>query len=213
MRAARAVGRRLLNPEERASVRERQQWTETTGQVDESVLPPLVDGDGDTPGPNHKSDIGRTWTSAQLVSGAGIVAVDVRSPSEWIVGHLPGAILLPAEAAAANFDLVPGKGTDTFIAVYDATGAQQSGEIARLMREAGWPRARRLVGGFAEWVEEGEEVVHPKPSNATFAIGSTVRVEGGPTGTVWRTPDSRRPTYGIVHGGGHTEAAPERIGG
>jgi rhodanese-related sulfurtransferase len=211
LRAVRAVGRRLLNPEERASVRERQQWGESTSEVDASVLPPLQDGDGDTPGPNHKSDIGRTWAAAQLVSGAGIVTVDVRSPSEWIVGHLPGALLLPAEAALANLDLVPGKGTDTFIAVYDATGNQQSGEIARVLREAGWPRARRLVGGFAEWVEEGEEVVHPKTSAGSWQIGDTVRVTGGPTGTVWRLPDSKHSTYGIVHASGHADAPPDRM--
>jgi rhodanese-related sulfurtransferase len=211
LRAARAIGRRLLNPEERASVRERNQWGEGTGDVDSAVLPPIQQGDGDTPGPNHKSDIGRTWAAAQLVSGAGIVTVDVRSPSEWIAGHLPGAMLLPAEAAAANLDLVPGKGTDTFVAVYDATGNQQSGEIARILREAGWPRARRLVGGFAEWVEEGEEVVQPPHSENPWQIGNTVRVTGGPAGTVWRVPDAKRPTYGIIHAEGQIDAAPDRI--
>ena len=38
-------------------------------QFDPSKIPPLVDGDGDTPGPNHKTEIGRTWVSAQLAGG------------------------------------------------------------------------------------------------------------------------------------------------
>ena len=33
---------------------------------DPSVIPKIVDGAGDTPGPNHKEDIGRTWVAAQL---------------------------------------------------------------------------------------------------------------------------------------------------
>ena len=39
------------------------------GEIDLSVIPKLVDGDGDTPGPNHREDIGRTWVAAQLAGG------------------------------------------------------------------------------------------------------------------------------------------------
>jgi rhodanese-related sulfurtransferase len=211
LRAARAVGRRLLNPEERASARERSAWSSRGGDLDEGVLPPIQDGDGDTPGPNHKTDIGRTWAAAQLVSGAGIVAVDVRSPSEFVAGHLPGAVLIPAEAIREHLSSIPGNSADTFVAVYDATGEQQSRDVAEYLRSAGWPRARRLVGGFAEWVEEGEEVVPSPPSAASRQIGDTVRVSGGVTGTIWRLPTGSRPTYGLVHDGAHSEVSAEQI--
>ena len=40
---------------------------------DPSVIPKIVDGAGDTPGPNHKEDIGRTWVAAQARGGCSAV--------------------------------------------------------------------------------------------------------------------------------------------
>jgi rhodanese-related sulfurtransferase len=213
LNAAKKVGRRLFLPEEagRVSVRTRSELQKSdAGDVDETKLPPIVQGDGDTPGPNHKSDIGRTWASAQLLGGAGIVALDVRSPSEWVAGHLPGALFVPREALATHLSELPGRGTDLFVAVYDATGEQGSGEAAEYLRSNGWPRARRLVGGFAEWVEEGEEVVRDDASKAALSadrapvpgaplqIGDTVTLKDGRSGHVWRIATRAEPKWGVL---------------
>ena len=60
-----------FDTEERKNFRsynkDRIQNTEAT--FDESKIPKVVDGSGDTPGPNHKQDIGRTWVSAQMAGG------------------------------------------------------------------------------------------------------------------------------------------------
>ena len=194
-KVVKAIGKRLFLPEEHTgSFRER-----VRGEIDpnaniDELMPALVDGDGDTPGPNHKTDIGRTWAAAQLLGEAGIIAVDVRSPSEWAVSHLPGARLLPAALVAENLDVLPPPDDFTWIAVYDATGAQESGAVAELLRERGWARARRLVGGYAEWVEEGEELRTPA-TMAPWQVGDTVRTRSGETGTLWRAPQSGDPTW------------------
>jgi rhodanese-related sulfurtransferase len=202
LNAAKKVGRRLFLPEEagRVSVRTRSDLQKSDSpEVDETKLPPIVQGDGDTPGPNHKSDIGRTWASAQLLGGAGIVALDVRSPSEWVAGHLPGALFVPREALASSLASLPGRGTELFVAVYDATGEQGSGEAAEFLRANGWPRARRLVGGFAEWVEEGEEVVRDDATKgARFQIGDTVTLKDGRSGHVWRVASRAEPKWGVL---------------
>lgn len=196
-RAVKAIGQRLFLPEERQSVRER-----VRGEIDpdanlDDLMPALVDGDGDTPGPNHKTDIGRTWAAAQLLGGAGIVAIDIRSPSEWAVGHLPGARLIPAALVAENLDVLPAPDDVTWFAIYDATGAQESGDIAELLRQRGWARARRLVGGFAEWVEEGEEVQTP-PETSPWQVGDSVRTKSGDAGILWRAPEGADRNWRVL---------------
>lgn len=202
--AARGVAKRILLPEERASVRARGDLERSApaDAVDERVIPKLQDGDGDTPGPNHKSDIGRTWAAAQLLAGEGVFALDVRSPVEWAQGHLPGARLVPAEVLADHLALLPGAGTDVFVVVYDATGEQGAAGAAALLRDKGWARARRLVGGYAEWVQEGEEVESARPIDGVrHQIGDTARLPDGAVGVVWSIDtDGREPEARVLVG-------------
>lgn len=166
--------------------------------VDRSVIPPVQAGRGDTPGPSHGSEIGGPWVAAQILAGGGVVVVDVRSPEEWAAGHLPGALLLPAPVADQVLDRVPGRDTDTFVAVYDAVGGEDSARLAALLRERGWSRARRLVGGWAGWLEGGEELSVPEPiPGARYKVGDTVRLDGA-TGTVWSITTGPEPRYDIL---------------
>lgn len=169
------------------------------GEYRESVVPKVVDGDGDTPGPKHETKVGRTWVSAQMLGGSGIVAIDVRSPDEWVVGHLEKAILLPPALAATKADLIPGRNTDTMVAVYDADGGEIADEVAGILRELGY-RARKLQGGFAEWVEEGEEVFPaPHVEEAAHQVGDAVVLPDGQNGIVWRIDSTGvEPTFDLL---------------
>jgi rhodanese-related sulfurtransferase len=156
-----------------------------------------MDGSGDTPGPNHRTNIGRTWVSAQLLGGEGIVVVDVRSPPEWVAGTLPGAICIPSSLLAAHTGMLP---TDerAFVAVCDAIGGDDAAAAAEALRAAGWPRARRLVGGFAEWIEEGEEVA-ALAAHGFPAIGDSVALPDGRSGLVWRIDEQGgEPRYAVL---------------
>ncbi len=154
------------------------------GDVDMSVIPNLVDGDGDTPGPNHKTRIGRTWMAAQLISDEGGFIVDVRPPDEFATGHLKGAVSMPGLQVKTRLDELPDKAVR--VTLVDAVGAPEVEELARWLREdQDWSWARSLQGGFAEWLEHGEQVFTPeKPDGAAFAVGDSVKLDDGRTGVV-----------------------------
>jgi rhodanese-related sulfurtransferase len=155
---------------------------------DPSVIPKIVDGAGDTPGPNHKEDIGRTWVAAQLAGGVAPFFVDIRSPMEMVPGVLPGAHRFPGQSIEQHLSILPPK--DQRVTIYDQTGEQGSIELAERLREKGWTNARRLRGGYAEWIEHGEDTVSPKTSHKSKRnIGDPIK-KGGHSGTVLDvTPD------------------------
>ena len=74
-------------------------------EFDEALIPKVVDGSGDTPGPNHKTDIGRTWVSAQLSGGVAPFFIDIRPPSETVSGILPNAIIQTGDAIKNNLNI------------------------------------------------------------------------------------------------------------
>ena len=150
------------------------------GPIDLSVIPKLVDGDGDTPGPNHREDIGRTWVAAQLAGGVAPFFIDLRPPAEVVAGTLPGARLLPGRLVAQRLHQLPADRSER-ITVFDQTGELGSAEMAAWLRDQGWTMARRLRGGYAEWIEHAEPVELPQP-----ATGGRLR-PGDPA----RTPDGR----------------------
>lgn len=152
-------------------------------RYDPSKIPPLVDGDGDTPGPNHKTDIGRTWVSAQLAAGSAPFLIDVRPPAEVVAGIIPGVHLWPALHVQARTGELPAAGDR--IVVVCQTGEHGSAEAAAWLRENGWPMARRLRGGMAEWIEHGERVAVPSPAaGGRLSPGHPVRTPEGREGWV-----------------------------
>lgn len=143
---------------------------------DASKIPKVVDGSGDTPGPNHKEDIGRTWVSAQLAGGVVPLLIDIRPPNEIVAGKIPTSILMSGEYIKNHLDLLPAK--DLRIIIYDQTGALGSQEISLWLREQGWLLARRLKGGYAEWLEQDEPIDTPKVyAGAKYNIGEPVAVK------------------------------------
>lgn len=150
---------------------------------DESKIPTVVAGSGDTPGPNHKHDIGRTWTAAQVAGGAGNFFLDIRPPQETVTGILPGAVVLPGDLIKQYLHILPDKSER--VTVYDQTGDLGSTEVAAWLREQGWDWARRLKGGYAEWIEHDERILEPSvPEGARLKVGDPVRLAAGGEGWV-----------------------------
>lgn len=144
-----------------------------TGDFDPSVIPTVVDGAGDTPGPNHKQDIGRTWLAAQVSAGVSPILIDTRPPNETVAGILPGAQIMSGTSIFKLLDQLPtDKGLR--VTIYDQTGEQNAEHIARDLREKGWYMARRLSGGFAEWLEYDEEIVIPYLENSNVQVGDSI---------------------------------------
>jgi rhodanese-related sulfurtransferase len=83
--------------------------------------------------------------------------LDVRTPEEWNVSHLPGARRVDpsasVEAAAAEI------AKETPIVTYCAVG-YRSGDLATRLRAAGFTNVRNLEGSIFEWANEHRPLVH-----------------------------------------------------
>ena len=171
----RGIALKAFGMEKQAEARNTRKTT-GTGEYDPSVIPPLVDGDGDTPGPNHKELIGRTWLAAQIKGGDAGIIIDIRPPQEWIAGVIPSALLVPHEQVLERTELIPDKSIR--ISLVDATNEQEAFPLAARLREQGWTLARALQGGWAEWVEHSEEQHIPPRSRGRWQLADPVEHEG-----------------------------------
>jgi rhodanese-related sulfurtransferase len=161
---------------------------------DPNVIPRVVDGSGDTPGPNHKTNIGRTWLAAQVASDVAPFLIDIRPPRECAAGVIKGALVMPGDQVKRRLDRLPPK--EVRVTVYDQLGSGDADALAAWLRGQGWDLARRLVGGYAEWIEHGEPIEVPQaPPGGRFLVGQMVEQRGGARGWVqqaWAEPDGPR---------------------
>ncbi len=84
------------------------------------------------------------------------VLLDVRTPDEWNVSHLPGARRVDPNAAAEN--VAAGLSKETPIVTYCAVG-YRSGELAERLRAAGFTNVRNLEGSIFQWANEHRPLV------------------------------------------------------
>jgi len=148
---------------------------------DPDKIPKVVDGAGDTPGPNHKTEIGRPWVAAQLAGGVAPIFVDVRPAPEIAQGVLPAALCMPQNRIQTHLNQLPSKSTR--ITVYDQTGEQEAAEIAAWLRDQGWTLARSLRGGFVEWIEHGEPTdAAATNSDDSIRVGDPLTLKDGRSG-------------------------------
>ena len=98
-----------------------------------------------------------------LASGdPGFVLLDVRSPTLFATGHVPGATNLPhGKIIASRMDTYP---ADTLFVVYCAgthcNGAARGAvRLARLGR-----KVKRMDGGVTGWIDEGFDLAMPVPA-------------------------------------------------
>jgi adenylyltransferase/sulfurtransferase len=121
----------------------------------------LVDYDAfcGTPAATTQDDEGSELTprelAARLRRGDDLDLLDVREPWEWELARIPGARLVPLgqlDAALATLDRA------REIVVHCKTGAR-SARAVRALREAGFRRARNLVGGIVRWSDEVDPAV------------------------------------------------------
>lgn len=86
---------------------------------------------------------------AERLVAEGAVVLDVRTPREFEeLGHVPGALLLPVELAAAAPAVLPGDGGAVVVVCEHGVRSRQA---AHLLAEAGVERVFNLAGGMARW--------------------------------------------------------------
>lgn len=125
-----------------------------------------------TPAQGARKDIGNAEL-AQLQS-SGAFVVDVRTPSEYAAGHLPGAVSVPmgqlTQAAAAWNKNSP-------IVVYCATGAR-SANAATILSTLGFKKLYNLTDGIAAW--NGQVIAGASDGSAAPEAPTSVKTDGKP---------------------------------
>lgn len=98
--------------------------------------------------------IGHDELKALLDSGEGIV-IDVRPPSEYEAGHIPGAVNMPLDALPRR--LAELSRTKEVVAYCRGPYCMLAFDAVKQLRKHGL-KARRLVNGFPEWKAERRPV-------------------------------------------------------
>lgn len=80
--------------------------------------------------------------------------IDVREPSEFEAGHVPGADLVPLQSVPQNVDRLP---SDEPVYVICATG-NRSLTAAKFLRQSGI-EAYSVAGGTSAWANAGRDIV------------------------------------------------------
>jgi rhodanese-related sulfurtransferase len=85
------------------------------------------------------------------------VLLDVRTPAEWKVSHLPGARRVDPGASARTAAGQSAK--DAPIVTYCAVG-YRSGKVAERLRAAGFTHVQNLEGSIFQWANEHRPLQH-----------------------------------------------------
>jgi cytochrome c oxidase cbb3-type subunit III len=102
---------------------------------------------------------------AQLGRGVRIVLVDARPTSDWVKGHLPGAVPVPFYDPDSFAGALPKD--DTWIVAYCACPHAASDQVVNALREKGFERTAVLDEGVLVWATRGYPMVTGTARTAT----------------------------------------------
>jgi phage shock protein E len=91
------------------------------------------------------------------VTEAGIITLDVRTPSEFNEGHIEGASLIDFQSGNFENEIASLDKNQTY-AIYCRSG-NRSGEAVKVMTEAGFTKIYNLDGGVIDWASAGLPLV------------------------------------------------------
>jgi rhodanese-related sulfurtransferase len=92
-----------------------------------------------------------TPSQAAALFRQGAFFLDVREPSEWLEGHVPGATLIPLEQLPGRVGEVP---ADRPVVVICRTG-NRSAAARDFLRNAGFKAVSSVQGGIVAWQAAG----------------------------------------------------------
>jgi hydroxyacylglutathione hydrolase len=90
---------------------------------------------------------------AELDRDADLTVLDVRQPSEWHEGHIPGATWITGAALPSRLDELP---RDKPVAVICGSGYRSS-VAASMLAQRDFPDVFNVLGGMAAWENHGYE--------------------------------------------------------
>ena len=93
--------------------------------------------------------------------------LDVRTPEEYVAGHVPGAVNIPHDQVAARLADVP---KDKDVVLYCRSG-RRAGMAAEVLAANGYTRLQHLEGDMAGWQEKQRPVEVPRdPAGCAAAL-------------------------------------------
>jgi rhodanese-related sulfurtransferase/cyanate permease len=108
---------------------------------------------GAQPVRRDRAEITATTLLEQIETQTAPTIIDVRTPSEFAQGHVPGALNIPFEKIGGRLDEVPGSRNDTVI-VYCGHGPR-AWMAGAAMRRQGFRNVKYLAGHFSKWRAAG----------------------------------------------------------
>ncbi|GAC1646563.1 MAG: hypothetical protein PVS3B3_27500 [Ktedonobacteraceae bacterium] len=88
---------------------------------------------------------------AREKQNAGAVVVDVREPSEWKVGHIPGAVHIPRGTLPQRLSQLD---ADKELILVCQSG-NRSMKASQLLYRAGYGKVQNMSGGMIRWSQSG----------------------------------------------------------
>jgi rhodanese-related sulfurtransferase len=86
---------------------------------------------------------------------AGAFILDVREPSEWQQGHIPGATLVPLGQISSRLSEIP---MDQEVVVVCHSG-NRSAQARDILLKAGYTTVTSMAGGMTQWQAGGNPIV------------------------------------------------------
>lgn len=103
------------------------------------------------------SNLPDTLTVAQaqpLLGNPGVFWLDVREPSEYDAGHIPGITLIPSGQVTERLAEIP---KDKPVIVTCHSG-NRSAKVTQLLRQQGYANVHNMTGGITAWQGAGYPV-------------------------------------------------------
>ena len=123
------------------------------------VLPPttltdpvLHEGGPDPEFPIEGEFITTEAVAAALEAGAALVLADARPPSDYVLGHISGAVSVPFFAVEDYVEQLP---KDRWIVTYCACPHAESGIVLDALKDAGFSLVKVLEEGYDHWKAQG----------------------------------------------------------
>ena len=95
---------------------------------------------------------------SKKITEAGVVTVDVRTPGEFMTGHIQGARNIDFESGNFENEILTLDKNGTY-AVYCRSG-NRSGQAVAIMHDAGFHNVYNLNGGIIDWTNSGMMLVN-----------------------------------------------------
>jgi rhodanese-related sulfurtransferase len=95
---------------------------------------------------------------SKKITEAGVITIDVRTPGEFMTGHIEGAQNIDFESGNFENEISTLDKNGTY-AVYCRSG-NRSGQAVAIMHDAGFHNVYNLNGGIIDWTNSGMMLVN-----------------------------------------------------